>query len=66
MKDIRIRHRGDQQMYLGESGWTLNCGSAKVFDSALQALAFVIHRQIGNAELVAKILDSNTEIAVAI
>ena len=53
-------------MYLGESGWTLNSEGAKVFDTPLEALAFVIHRQIGNAELVGEVLDSATEIAVAV
>ena len=54
-------------MYFGESGWTLNSGNAKVFDSALQAITFIIHRQIGNAELIVEAFDpTHTEIAVAV
>ena len=54
MKKIRIRHRGDKGMYFGELGWSLNSENARVFTTPLEAVAFVIRRQIGNAELVAE------------
>jgi hypothetical protein len=65
MKKIRIRHRGDHQMYFGESGWTLN-PDAKVFETALEGITFIIHRQISNAELVAEAVDSPGQFAVAV
>jgi hypothetical protein len=67
MKNIRIRHRGDRTMYFGETGWTLNSENAKVFNSALEAMVFIIQRRIGNAELTADVVDEvHTEIAVAV
>jgi len=41
-------------MYFGELGWSLNSENARVFTTPLEAVAFVIRRQIGNAELVAE------------
>jgi hypothetical protein len=66
MKNIRIRHRVDRQMHFGKTGWTLNSASAMVFDTPLEALAFVIHREILNAELVGEVLDSTAEVAIAV
>jgi hypothetical protein len=67
MKKIRIRHREDHQMYLGESGWTHNYANARTFNSALEAITFVIHVPIGNAELIAETFDpTDAEIAVAV
>jgi hypothetical protein len=67
MKNIRIRHRGDRTMYFGETGWTLNSENAKVFNTALEAMTFIIQRRIGNAELTADVVnEADTEIAVAV
>ncbi|HEY0551436.1 MAG TPA: hypothetical protein VGF13_17660 [Verrucomicrobiae bacterium] len=67
MKKIRIRHRGDRAMYFGETGWTLNSENAKVFETPLEAMTFIIRRQIGNAELIADTIDPlHREIALAV
>jgi hypothetical protein len=65
MKRIRIRHCGDKGMYFGEFGWSLNSESARVFTTPLEAITFVIQKQIGNAELVAE-ENQKEEIAVSI
>jgi hypothetical protein len=41
-------------MYYGKGGWSLNPTEAREFATPLEAVSFVIQRQIGNAELVAK------------
>ena len=66
MKNIRIRRRGDREMFFGESGWTLNAEKAKVFSTALEAVAFVVQRQIGNAELIAEGNEEGAEVAVPV
>jgi hypothetical protein len=54
-------------MYFGETGWTLDSENAKVFNTALEAMTFIIQRRIGNAELTADVVDeAHTEIAVAV
>jgi hypothetical protein len=52
MQSIRIRHLGDKQMYWGTAGWTLNRVAAREFATRLEAIAFVLQRNIGHAELV--------------
>jgi len=52
-------------MFFGESGWSLNADSARVFATPLEAITFVIQRQIGNAELVAE-ENRKEEIAISI
>jgi hypothetical protein len=54
MKKIRIRHQGDKAMYFGEFGWSLNSEDATVFNTPLEAITFILQRQISNAELVAE------------
>ena len=54
MKNIRIRHQRDKEVFLGESGWSLNPAGARLFATPLEAIAFVVQRQIENAELVAE------------
>ncbi len=52
-------------MYFGEFGWSLDPRNARVFTNPLEAVTFVIRRQIGNAELVAG-ENHKEEIAVSI
>ena len=44
----------------------LNPENAKVFETALEGITFIIHRQISNAELIAEAADSPAEFAVAV
>ena len=59
---IRIRHSGDKELYFGKSGWSLNPSDAREFTTPLEAVTFVVQRQIGHAELVARD-DARIEVA---
>jgi hypothetical protein len=65
MKTIRIRHAVDKALYFGPAGWSLNLDLAREFNTPLEAIAFIIQRQIGHAELVSNGLHGGrTETAV--
>ena len=67
LERMRIFGNVTAEIIKGEFGWTLNATRAKTFATALQAIAFIIQRQIGNAELIVEAFEPvRTEITVPV